>query len=62
MPATIVPMKPTLADQPPHGDEWLFEIKWDGVRAIAFIDERRGAAACRATAIRCEQAVSRAQP
>lgn len=31
-------MKATLADRPPHGDEWLFEIKWDGVRAVAFVD------------------------
>ena len=38
MPASIEPMKATLADQPPRGDEWLFEVKWDGVRAIAFID------------------------
>lgn len=39
MPAAIEPMKATLAANPPHGDEWLFEIKWDGVRAVAFLDE-----------------------
>jgi bifunctional non-homologous end joining protein LigD len=38
MPAAIVPMKATLVEKPPHGPEWLFEIKWDGVRAIAIID------------------------
>ncbi len=38
MPAAIAPMKATLAESPPHGEEWLFEIKWDGVRAIAFIE------------------------
>ena len=41
MPAAIVPMKATLVDKPPRGEEWLFEIKWDGVRAIAFIDHEQ---------------------
>lgn len=31
-------MKATLADRPPRGDDWFFEVKWDGVRAIAFIE------------------------
>src|SRR5215467_14631973 len=34
-------MKATLVDKPPHGEEWLFEIKWDGVRAIAFVDREQ---------------------
>ena len=38
MPTTITPMKAALAKTPPRGDEWLFEVKWDGVRAICFID------------------------
>ncbi len=38
MPAAIVPMKAALTAAPPHGDEWLFEVKWDGVRAICFIE------------------------
>jgi bifunctional non-homologous end joining protein LigD len=33
-------MKSFLADKPPKGDDWLFEIKWDGVRAICFIDQK----------------------
>jgi len=41
MPAAIEPMKATLADKPPRGDEWLFEVKWDGVRAIAFVDHEQ---------------------
>jgi bifunctional non-homologous end joining protein LigD len=41
MPAAIVPMKATLIDKPPRGEEWLFEIKWDGVRAIAFVDREQ---------------------
>jgi len=40
MPASITPMKANLTEHPPHGDEWLFEIKWDGVRAICFIDNQ----------------------
>ncbi|HEY1242629.1 MAG TPA: non-homologous end-joining DNA ligase, partial [Bryobacteraceae bacterium] len=31
-------MKAALADRPPHGPDWLFEVKWDGVRALAFVD------------------------
>src|SRR3954463_1074561 len=31
-------MKALVAEHPPRGDEWLFEVKWDGVRAIAFIE------------------------
>jgi len=40
MPEAIVPMKAVLTETPPKGDEWLFEIKWDGVRAICFIDDQ----------------------
>jgi bifunctional non-homologous end joining protein LigD len=32
-------MKATLSEKPPKGDGWLFEVKWDGVRAVAFIDQ-----------------------
>jgi bifunctional non-homologous end joining protein LigD len=39
MPTAITPMKAALADKPPRGDEWLFEVKWDGVRAICFIEQ-----------------------
>jgi bifunctional non-homologous end joining protein LigD len=38
MPSTIHPMLATPVDKPFDGDEWLFEIKWDGYRAVAFID------------------------
>jgi bifunctional non-homologous end joining protein LigD len=38
MPDAIEPMLATLAGRPPKGEDWLFEVKWDGVRAIAFID------------------------
>src|ERR1044072_5477407 len=39
MPEAIVPMKAVLTETPPKGDDWLFEVKWDGVRAICFIDD-----------------------
>ncbi len=38
MPSAIAPMKAALTTAPPRGDDWLFEIKWDGVRAICFVD------------------------
>ncbi len=40
MPSAVVPMRSFLARNPPRGDDWLFEVKWDGVRAICFIDDR----------------------
>jgi bifunctional non-homologous end joining protein LigD len=33
-------MKSFLANTPPKGDDWLFEVKWDGVRAICFVDDK----------------------
>jgi bifunctional non-homologous end joining protein LigD len=38
MPLTIHPMLAESVEQPFDGAEWLFEIKWDGYRAVAFID------------------------
>jgi bifunctional non-homologous end joining protein LigD len=38
MPKTLDPMKAQLVDEAFDGDRWLFEVKWDGVRLIAFID------------------------
>ena len=32
-------MLATPIDEPPDGNGWAFEIKWDGVRALAFLDE-----------------------
>ncbi|HEX6235198.1 MAG TPA: non-homologous end-joining DNA ligase [Jiangellaceae bacterium] len=34
-PGSITPMKATLADLPADEEHWGFEIKWDGVRALA---------------------------
>src|SRR6185437_15785970 len=33
------PMLATLIDEPFDDDDWLFEIKWDGYRAICTVDE-----------------------
>jgi bifunctional non-homologous end joining protein LigD len=38
MPAVIHPMLAESIDKPFDGDDWLFEIKWDGYRAVAFLE------------------------
>ncbi len=38
MPAKIHPMLATSVEKAFDDDAWLFEIKWDGYRAVAFID------------------------
>jgi bifunctional non-homologous end joining protein LigD len=38
MPTTIHPMLATTVDEAFDGANWLFEIKWDGYRAVAFIE------------------------
>jgi bifunctional non-homologous end joining protein LigD len=38
MPTAIYPMLATSIDKPFDGPDWLFEIKWDGYRAVAFIE------------------------
>ena len=37
MPSAIHPMLATSVDKPFDDPNWLFEIKWDGYRAVAFI-------------------------
>ena len=39
VPANIKPMKATLVDEPFDEPGWLFEVKWDGYRAIANISK-----------------------
>ncbi len=43
MPRNLEPMLATAAKALPGGDGWGFEVKWDGVRALAFVaaDELR---------------------
>jgi bifunctional non-homologous end joining protein LigD len=41
MPAVIHPMLATPTDKAFDDADWLFEIKWDGYRAVAFIEDGR---------------------
>jgi len=54
MPKTVSPMLATLATRPPSGNAWLYEVKWDGVRALCFIEENELRIFSR-TQKRCEQ-------
>jgi bifunctional non-homologous end joining protein LigD len=38
MPAKIQPMLASIIEKPFDDPNWLFEIKWDGYRAVAFIE------------------------
>ncbi len=38
-PSCVEPMKAQLADALPEGEEWLYELKLDGIRAIAVRDQ-----------------------
>src|ERR1700681_985561 len=42
MPTVINPMLATLVDNPFSDPDWLFETKWDGVRALCFLDKGKG--------------------
>jgi bifunctional non-homologous end joining protein LigD len=35
--ASYTPMLATLADGVPHGEEWTYEVKFDGFRALAYV-------------------------
>ena len=37
MPESLDPMLATAVTKPPAGNQWLYEIKWDGVRALCRI-------------------------
>jgi ATP-dependent DNA ligase len=41
MPHDVKPMLATLTDRPFDRAGWLFELKWDGYRAIAEVNRRR---------------------
>lgn len=38
VPHDIEPMLATVVDKPFDNPEWLYEIKWDGYRAVAYLD------------------------
>lgn len=39
MPTKIEPMLAVLGSQLPEGSDWLYEVKWDGYRALCFIEK-----------------------
>lgn len=39
IPKNIQPMKATLVDEPFDDPDWLYEVKWDGYRAVATINK-----------------------
>jgi bifunctional non-homologous end joining protein LigD len=39
MPQALTPMLAVLSQSLPTGTDWLYEVKWDGVRALFFIDK-----------------------
>lgn len=41
VPRTIHPMLATLVEGPFDGQQWFFEIKWDGYRAIGYLQQGR---------------------
>lgn len=41
MPHSLYPELATLAEQPPTGNEWLHEIKFDGYRLLCFIKDKK---------------------
>jgi bifunctional non-homologous end joining protein LigD len=38
MPEFFAPMGATVTERLPKGDDWIFEVKWDGVRGLVYID------------------------
>jgi bifunctional non-homologous end joining protein LigD len=54
MPHAVAPMLATLAKKPPPGDHWLYEVKWDGVRALCFVEDNQLSIYTRSQK-RCEQ-------
>jgi bifunctional non-homologous end joining protein LigD len=41
MPVEVTPMLATLTNEPFDHPDWLFEIKWDGYRAVAYADKSK---------------------
>src|SRR5690242_9705858 len=39
MPTAVQPMLAVSTEEPFNGKDWLFEIKWDGYRAVSFIQD-----------------------
>lgn len=41
-PSKVKPMLSTLVDKPFDSKDWVFEIKWDGVRSILLLHKKKG--------------------
>jgi len=41
MPRSIRPMLATLVDEPFNDSDWLYEVKWDGFRAVAYLEDSK---------------------
>ncbi len=54
LPGFFAPMGANLSIAAPHGSGWNLEIKWDGVRGLAYIDNGKLAIYTR-NEIRCEK-------
>src|ERR1700730_7897089 len=54
IPRSVTPMLATIANKPPAGDKWLHEVKWDGVRALSFVENNQLCIYTRSQK-RCEQ-------
>ncbi len=54
LPAQLEPMLATAVMKPPEGPNWLYEIKWDGIRALCRLDHSRLQIHSR-RGLRCEQ-------
>ncbi|HYE54885.1 MAG TPA: DNA ligase D [Chitinophagaceae bacterium] len=39
MPQNVTPMMATLIDEPFDKPDWIYEVKWDGYRALAYLDK-----------------------
>jgi len=39
LPSGLAPMLATLVDEPFHRQGWIYEVKWDGYRALAFLNK-----------------------
>ncbi len=40
-PSNIIPMMATLSDEAFDDPEWIFEIKWDGYRALGYLQDQK---------------------
>lgn len=61
VPSDIEPMMAVAVENPPPGSQWLYEIKWDGVRALCFVNNGRVQIHSR-RGLRCEKQYPELQP